>query len=91
MKKFFKSKKRTLILIFAIMAAFLVFNGSFFGLIHNVFTLKRLKQEDAMLDKEYEILTAEYESIRSGNTSYIETTARARYHMAKKGEVEFRF
>jgi cell division protein FtsB len=90
MKKFFKSKKRTFILIVTAMAAFLVLNGSFLGLVHNMFTLKRLKKHHAELDIEYQKLTAEYETILSGDMSYVEDTARVKYHMARKGEIEFR-
>ena len=72
------------------MAALLVFNGAFFGLVHNLFTIRHLNRETAALDKEYEKLNAAYDKIQKGDMSYIEDAARARYHMSAKGEYEFR-
>jgi cell division protein FtsB len=83
--------KRALILAVIIMAAVLAFNGSFFGLVHNLLTIKRLNKENSALDAEYQKLSAAYAKIRGGNTSYIEEAALVRYNMSHKGEFEFRF
>jgi len=89
MRKFLKSK-RALLLAAIIMALALVFNGAFFGLVHNMFMLKKLNKENAALDADYAKLTAEYGQILKGDEAYIEETARVKYHMAKEGETEFR-
>lgn len=68
----------------------MVLNGSFFGLVHNLFTLKRLNKEASLADKEYQQLNEEYLKILSGDNSYIEDAARVKYHMSKKDEIEFR-
>jgi cell division protein FtsB len=90
MKKFFKSKKNILILAATVMAAVLIFNKSFFGLIHNMLMIQKLNKENAAIDKEYEQLSVEYEKIQNGDASYLEETARTKYHMSLKGEIEFR-
>ncbi|MDR1123977.1 MAG: septum formation initiator family protein [Elusimicrobiota bacterium] len=90
MNRLLKSK-RALILAAAAMAAVLAFNGSFYGLVHNLLTIKRLNRENAELDLEYQKLSAAYAKIRGGDTSYIEEAARVRYNMSHKGEFEFRF
>jgi cell division protein FtsB len=83
--------KRALILAAAAMAAVLAFNASFYGLVHNLLTIKRLNKENAELDLEYQKLSAAYAKMIGGNASYIEETARARYNMSQNGEFEFRF
>lgn len=88
--KLFKTKKQIFIITLAAMAAFLVFHGSFFGLVHNISELKKLTKTAAKLDSEYEKLNTEYQKILKGDNFYIEKTARVRYHMAKQGEFEFR-
>ncbi|MDR0734135.1 MAG: septum formation initiator family protein [Elusimicrobiota bacterium] len=82
--------KRALILAAIFMAAVLAFNGSFYGLVHNLLAIKRLNKENAELDAQYQKLSAEYEKMRDGDTSYIEEAARVRYNMSQKGEFEFR-
>ena len=72
------------------MAAILVFNGSFFGLVHNLFAIRKFNRENAALDKEYEKLSAAYEKIQKGDMSYVQDAARVRYNMSAKGEYEFR-
>jgi len=89
MKKFLKSRK-ALILAAVIMAGILVFNGSFFGLVHNLFMIKKLNKELADIDKEYARLTAVYDKIQRGDTSYIDDAARTRYNMSAPGEYEIR-
>ena len=89
MKKFLNPHKM-FILAAVIMASVLLFNGSFFGLAHNLFKIKNLKEELAAIDAEYEHLTAVYDKIKRGDTSYIEDAARARYNMSMPGEYEIR-
>lgn len=88
--KLFKTKKQALAVTLTAMAAFLVLNGSFFGLIHNIFELRKLNKTAAALDAEYETLTKQYKKIQDGDTSYIEDTARVKYNMSKLNEIEFR-
>lgn len=88
--KLFKSRKQALAVIFAAMAAFLVLNGSFFGLLHNIFELRKLNKTAAALDAEYLRLGEEYKKIENGDVSYIEDTARAKYNMSKPEELVFR-
>ncbi|MDR0953205.1 MAG: septum formation initiator family protein [Elusimicrobiota bacterium] len=90
--KLLKNKKQRLYIIaLSILAALLVFNGSFFGLLHNMFELKKLNKQTAAIEAEYIKLKTEYDKILQGDTSYIEDTARAKYNMSAKGEIEFRF
>lgn len=88
--KLFKTKKQALVIALTAMAAFLVFNGSFIGLLHNIFELRKLNKTAAALDAEYKALGEEYKKIEGGDVSYIEDTARVKYHMSKPGEIEFR-
>ena len=88
--KLFKTKKQTLVIVLTAMAAFLVLNGSFIGLLHNIFELRKLNKTAAALDAEYKALGEEYKKIEGGDVSYIEDTARVKYHMSKPGEIEFR-
>jgi len=85
-----RSKKQAFVIIFAAMAAFLMLNGSFFGLMHNIFELRRLNKTAQALDAEYLELGQEYKKIESGDVSYIEDTARTKYNMSKPAETEFR-
>ncbi len=88
--KLFKTKRQTFIVILAAMAAFLVLNSSFFGLLHNIFELRKLTKTAAALDAEYKALGEAYKKIEGGDVEYIEDTARVKYHMSKPGEIEFR-
>ena len=54
------------------------------------FRRKKLNNRSAALDAEYEELTEEYQKILQGDTSYLQRTARVKYHLAKPGEIEFR-
>lgn len=86
----FIKKAKTFLIIAAAMAAILLFNGNFFSLMHNIFELKKLNAHSAALDEEYKELTEEYQKILNGDTSYLQRTARVKYHMVKPGEIEFR-
>lgn len=83
-------KAKILIIALAAMAAVLLFNGSFLGLTHNILELKKLNARAAALDEEYKKLADEYQKILDGDTSYLQRTARVKYHMVKPGEIEFR-
>lgn len=83
-------KAKALLITIAIMAAILLFNGNLFNLVHNLAELKKLNNRSAALDAEYKELTEEYEKILQGDTSYLQRTARVKYHLAKPGEIEFR-
>lgn len=88
--KLFKTKKQTFVVTLIAMAAFLILNGSFFGLVHNILELRKLSKTAAALDAEYETLTKEYKKIQEGDKSYVEDTARVKYNMSKPKEIEFR-
>ena len=90
MVKILNKKRNVLLIIFAILAGVLVFNKSFFGLIHNTFKIKELNKEITALDAEYNELQNEYGKILSGDQSYLEQEARVSYNMAREGEIEFR-
>ncbi len=83
-------RAKVYILIGAIMLGFLLFNGNFSSLLHNSFALKKLKVQSAELDEEYKELSDEYQKILDGDTSYLQQTARTKYHMVKPNEIEFR-
>lgn len=83
-------RAKVYIIIAIIMAGFLLFNGNFFSLMHNAFTLKKLNAKAAALDEEYQELNEEYQKILAGDDSYLQKTARTKYHMVKPGEIEFR-
>jgi len=88
--KIFKNKRNILILILAVIAAVLVFNDSFFALLHNSLKMRKLNEKLTALDKEYEELKTEYDKILSGDRSFLEEEARINYNMAREGEIEFR-
>lgn len=88
--KLFKSSAGYYITLIVIAAALLLFNGNFFALVHNSLQLKKLNRKVDALDIEYIKLSAEYEAILKGDTSYVEDSARTKYHMALKDEVELR-
>ena len=88
--KIFKNKKNIFLIVFAIVAAVLLFNSSFFALLHNSVKMRKLNERISALDAEYNELQAEYNKILSGNQSYLEEAARVNYNMAREGEIEFR-
>lgn len=90
MVKILKKKRNILLIIFAVLAGVLIFNNSFFGLIHNTFKIRQLNKEISALDTEYEELKKEYDKILSGDRTYLEQEARVSYNMAHEGEIEFR-
>ncbi len=90
MVKILKKKRNVLLIIFAILAGVLIFNNSFFGLIHNTLKIKQLDKKITALDAEYEELNNEYNKILSGDRTYLEQEARVSYNMAQEGEIEFR-
>lgn len=71
--------------------AFMLFNGSLYGLIHNKRELSKLKKQSSELDEEYVRLVAELARLESADEKYLEEVARGKYHMSKPGEIEFRF
>lgn len=85
-----KTKNKILILLLALAGLALVFNNSFLGLVHNAFELKKLNRRISGLDKEHKALREEYQKILDGDKSYLENTARVKYHMKKPDELEFR-
>jgi len=89
-KKILKKKRNIVFLIIAVLAAVLLFNNSFLGLVHNSLKMRELNKKIAALDKEYEELESEYNKILSGDRSYLEREARVNYNMAREGEIEFR-
>ena len=88
--KIFKNKRSILLILLAVLIAVLVFNDSFFALLHNSLKMRNLNERIATLDAEYEELNAEYNKILSGDQSYLEEEARVNYNMAREGEIEFR-
>ena len=83
-------KAKFFLIVLAVMSGFLLFNGNLFNLLHNLTELKKLNAKAAELDEEYKELTQEYQNILDGDTSYLQRTARVKYHMVKSGEIEFR-
>ncbi|MBO4707622.1 MAG: septum formation initiator family protein [Elusimicrobiaceae bacterium] len=90
MIKIFRNKKSVLLILLAILIAVLVFNDSFFALLHNSLKMRRLNEKITQLDSEYEELNAEYNKILSGDRFFLEEEARINYNMAREGEIEFR-
>ena len=90
MVKILKNKRNILLIIFAVLAAVLLFNNSFFALLHNSVKMRKLNEKIAALDAEYKNLETEYNKILSGDQSYLEEEARVNYNMAREGEIEFR-
>lgn len=89
-KKIFKKKRNIILIIVAAIAAVLVFNQTFLGLVHNSLKMRQLNKEIAALDLEYQELEKEYNKILAGDQSYLEQEARVSYNMARDGEIEFR-
>ncbi|WP_428898154.1 cell division protein DivIC [Parelusimicrobium proximum] len=85
------SKMKPQYIIIMGMAAFIFFDGSLLGLIHNKRELRKLKLRNEQLDKEYADLSAQLERLEKGDPAYIEEIARVKYHLIKNGETEFRF
>ncbi len=90
MKKFFINKKNLIFTAVFLIILFCLCNSSFIAVMHNSFTIRRLIKKSALLDKQYEDLSKEYQQILSGKTNYIEDNARVKYNMAKPEEFEFR-
>lgn len=90
MSKIFKNKRNILLIILAVLLAVLVFNDSFFALLHNSLKMRKLNDKIEELDAEYEELNKEYNKILSGDRSFLEEEARVNYNMACEGEIEFR-
>ena len=90
MVKILKKKRNILLIACAILAGVLIFNKSFFGLVHNSFKIRQLNKKISVLDTEYEELKKEYDRILAGDQSYLEQEARVSYNMAHEGEIEFR-
>ena len=88
--KIFKNKRNLFLIAFAIVAAVLLLNSSFFALLHNSVKMRKLNERIVELDTEYAELEAEYNKILSGDQSYLEEAARINYNMAREGEIEFR-
>ncbi len=88
--KIFKNKRNILLVLLAVLVAVLVFNDSFFALLHNSLKMRKLNDKIAALDAEYEELNTEYNKILSGDRSFLEEEARVSYNMAREGEIEFR-
>ena len=85
-----KNKRNIFLIIFAVVAAILLLNRSFFALLHNSVKMRKLNEKISALDAEYEELQTEYNKILSGDQSYLEEAARVNYNMAREGEIEFR-
>ena len=90
MKNTLKNKKNIFFILLFLALLFLLTHRTFMDLMHNSFTIRRLSKKSALLDKQYEELSKEYEDILSGKTDYIEDNARVKYNMAKPEEIEFR-
>lgn len=90
MLKNIKKIKLTHIVLFG-MLCFVLFNGSFFSLVHNKMELRRLKKQNSGLDEEYVRLAVELERLQKERAPYIEELARGKYHMSAPGETEIRF
>jgi len=90
MVKILKKKRNFFLIIFAVLAGILIFNKSFFGLLHNSLKIQELNAKISALDKEYEELKKEHEKILSGDQTYLEREARVSYNMVQEGEIEFR-
>lgn len=90
MVKVIKKKRNIIFIIIAFLAAVLLFNNSFLGLVHNSLKIRELNKKIAALDSEFEELEIEYNKILSGDRSYLEKEARVNYNMAHEGEIEFR-
>lgn len=88
---FFRNKK--LLLWGAALIAVVVFSlgGSFISLAHNKLEFKKLQKQSAALDKAYESLQKTLTLLQRQDPAYMERLARAKYHLTKKGETEFRF
>ena len=65
--------------------------NSLFNLWHNKSELRRLSRKRDKLDVQYEQLLAEKQLLENRDPAYMEQLARLRYHMAKPGEIEYRF
>ena len=90
MAKIFKKKRNIILLVFAVLAAVLICNNSFFGLVHNALKIRKLNKKISALDAEHEQLEREYNKILAGEQLYLEEEARVSYNMAREGEIEFR-
>jgi len=90
MAKIFKNKRNIFLILLAVFVAVLLFNNSFFALLHNSLKMRKLNDKIAALDAEYEELNSEYNKILSGDRSFLEEEARVNYNMAREGEIEFR-
>ena len=69
----------------------LFLGGSFLSLAHNKMEKRKLIQRSQQLDKEFECLTQLKEKLEKEDRALIEQIARTEYHLAKPGEIEFRF
>ena len=90
MMKIFRNKRNVVLVLLLALIAVLVFNSSFFALLHNSIKMRELNEKITALDAEYEELNDEYNKILSGDRSFLEEEARVNYNMAREGEIEFR-
>ncbi len=89
-KSFFTPKIVILSIVILVVLVFPVGN-SLFNLWHNKSELRRLSRKRDKLDVQYEQLLAEKKLLEAQDPAYMEQLARLRYHMAKPGEIEYRF
>lgn len=87
------NRQKKLLLWGIILMAAVVFSlgGSFISLVHNKLEFKKLQKQSATLDKEYKALQETWTLLQRQDPAYMERLARAKYHLTKKGETEFRF
>lgn len=69
----------------------LVVGGSIYNLVHNQREKHRLLKKQARLEEEYSRLVVVKEKLENGDLALLEQIARTQYHLAKPGEIEFRF
>ena len=86
-----RHKKTLLWGIFASVVVGWLLGGSIINLFHNKLEKRKLTLQSAQLDKEYENLRATKERLDAQDLALLEEVARLEYHLAKPGEVEFRF
>jgi len=77
-------------LILALMALFILFNGSLYNWIYNKIEVRKLAKRNIEAEKEHDALAAQLAELQEGDLKYLEAVARAKYNLSKPGEIEIR-
>ncbi len=86
-----KNRKPLLIGLSLLAVGLLLLGNNLLNLWHNKTEKHRLARQSVQLDEEYQELRHTKELLDKQDPALLEKIARTQYHLAKPGEIEFRF